>query len=290
MPEVSVIMPVWNGERYVRAAVDSVLAQTFQDFELLVVDDGSTDGTADILRSVPDPRLRVFRRPHSGIIPTRNYAVSQTRAEWVATLDADDVSLPQRLTRQMELLRQHPQSVVCHSEVTLVGDCGAVTSFGHLPVSRALLALKLCFTCPIVASTVIFRKSAFAAVGGYLLTEPHAEDYGLWGRLLEVGPFVSVREPLVQYRRHEQSDSKVNSGPQQASGERVALGHCQRFMRLSEPLAKRAYRVLRQPPKERRTADWLWFLARGVPRLRWLSPELGAWLMKQTFSGLGRKS
>jgi glycosyltransferase involved in cell wall biosynthesis len=285
MAEVSVLMPVWNGEKHLRAAVDSVLGQTFTDLELLVINDGSTDGTADILGSYQDPRLRVFHRPHEGIIPTRNYGVSQARGEWIACLDADDISVPERLAEQLKLLWKHPEAVLCFADVEFFGHCAPLVR-ARLPRSRGMLAMKMCMHCPIVASTVVFKKTAFHKAGGYLLEEPHAEDYGLWGRLIELGPFVSVRRALVRFRRHEHSDSQLNSERQIASGEKVALGNCRRFMRLDEATAQRAFQILKRTPSQRSPLDWAWFLIACAPRLQWKSGELLAWLAKQTVASL----
>ena len=95
-PRISILMPVWNGEKFLAAAVDSLLAQTFTDFELLVVDDGSTDATPEILRAYSDPRLRVVRLDHAGIVVALNHGLAQARAEWIARQDADDLSEPRR--------------------------------------------------------------------------------------------------------------------------------------------------------------------------------------------------
>ena len=106
-PRISIIMPVWNGEKFIAAAVDSLLAQTFTDFELLVIDDGSTDHTPEILRGYTDPRVRIFRLDHAGIVVALNHGLAQARADWIARLDADDLSLPRRL----ELQWQEPPSL-----------------------------------------------------------------------------------------------------------------------------------------------------------------------------------
>src|SRR5580698_3447780 len=99
-PRISIVMPVWNGETYLAATLESVLTQTFTDFELIVVDDGSTDATLGILKSCPDPRLRVFQLEHGGIVKALNHGLAQARSEWIARQDADDISLPRRLERQ----------------------------------------------------------------------------------------------------------------------------------------------------------------------------------------------
>ncbi|HEY5345943.1 MAG TPA: glycosyltransferase family 2 protein, partial [Verrucomicrobiae bacterium] len=123
-PRISIIMPVWNGEKFLAAAVDSLLAQTFSDFELLVIDDGSTDRTPEILRAYADPRLRVLRLDHGGIVVALNHGLSQAGADWIARLDADDISLPRRLELQWQAVNRRPRTVLCHTAVTFFGEGG----------------------------------------------------------------------------------------------------------------------------------------------------------------------
>jgi glycosyltransferase involved in cell wall biosynthesis len=120
-PLISVCMPVYNAERYVSEAIESVLSQTFKDFEFLILDDGSTDGSLAILKghAERDPRIRLTSRPNKGLAPTLNELMDQARGEFVARMDADDVSLPERLERQADYLRKHPDCVIvgCHALV-----------------------------------------------------------------------------------------------------------------------------------------------------------------------------
>jgi glycosyltransferase involved in cell wall biosynthesis len=281
-PRISIIMPVWNGEKFLAAAVDSLLAQTFSDFELLVVDDGSTDRTPEILRAYADPRLRVLRLDHAGIVVALNHGLSQARAEWIARLDADDLSLPHRLERQWQAVNRNPATVLCHTAVTFFGDGTVPAGTSRLPRSRSFTALRLCYQSPIVHSTVLFKKSAALAVGGYLPEERHAEDFSLWGRLLEQGEFVGLPERLVQYRLHSQSVSQKNLEVQRTLARQIGIRHCRRFLRLNEADAVRANTLLLAAPCDRSGRDWWWFLTRCAPRLRWLSLEAFSWLLWQT--------
>src|SRR5256885_481813 len=101
-------MPVYNAERHLREAIDSILAQTFSNFEFLIMDDGSTDGSIDISRSYADPRIRVLAEPHEGVVSVLNRGLVEARGEYIARMDADDVSEPRRLSRQLAYLRSHP--------------------------------------------------------------------------------------------------------------------------------------------------------------------------------------
>ena len=283
MPQVSVVMPVWNGERHLIEAIESLLRQTFSDFELIVVDDGSTDRTLEILKSFHDSRLRILRLEHGGIVHALNQGISKAKADLIARADADDICAPTRLADQILLLKVHPEAVLCYSGVEFFGDAMLVPERqARLAKSRALLVMKMCFLCPIVHSTVLFNKKAFYDAGGYWPEERHAEDYGLWGRLIELGPFVGVDNRLVHFRMHEESISKKSSNEQRKVSERIALNHCRRFMRLNDEVAARAFRVLMTSPQERSLSSWTWFLANCAPRLQWKSLELIAWLSKQT--------
>ncbi len=288
-PSISIIMPVWNGEKYLAAAIDSLLAQTFTDFELLVVDDGSTDRTPEILRAYADPRLRVLRLDHAGIVVALNHGMSQARAEWIARLDADDLSLPRRLELQWQAVARRPRAVLCHTAVTFFGDENLVIGESRLPRSRSFTALRLCLRSPIVHSTVLFKKSVALAVGGYLPEERHAEDFSLWGRLLEQGEFIALTKKLVRFRWHAQSVSQKNLEIQRALARRIGIRHCEKFMRLNEAQAIRANTLLLTAPRDRSWLDWWWFLTSCLPRLRWWSLETFSWLIWETLKMIRRK-
>lgn len=281
-PKISVILPVWNGEKYLRAAVESILAQTFAEFELLAIDDGSTDGTLDVLESYSDSRIRIFRLNHGGIVTALNAGVAAARAEWIARQDADDVSYAKRFAVQMEAVAAKPESVLCYSDVSLLGQDAAGIKPARFPRTKAMLAVRLCWQNPIVHSAVLFRKDAFLRAGGYIADERHAEDFALWGRMLELGDFVGVAAPLLQFRVHAQSVSKGNRKAQDALTAEIALQHCQRFMRLTDHEARRAFAVLSLPARARTLNDWCWFLQYCVPRLPWHSNEARSWLAWQT--------
>jgi glycosyltransferase involved in cell wall biosynthesis len=282
IPRISIIMPVWNGEKFLAAAVDSLLAQTFSDFELLVIDDGSTDRTPEILQGYTDPRLRVLRLDHAGIVVALNHGLAQARADWVARLDADDISEPRRLELQWQAVNRRPRAVLCHTAVTCFGEGSVSAGEARLPRSRSFMALRLCYQCPIVHSTVLFKKTVALAVGGYLPEERHAEDFSLWGRLLEQGEFIALPEKLVQFRVHPMSVSKQNLETQMALARRIGTQHCRQFMRLSNEEAQKANAVLLTVPCRREWREWWWFLNVCLPRLKWQSAELWAWAASQT--------
>jgi glycosyltransferase involved in cell wall biosynthesis len=298
-PYISIIMPVYNGEKHLAAAIDSLLVQTYTDFELLVIDDGSTDRTPEILRSYADTRLRVLRLDHAGIVVALNHGLSQAKAEWVARMDADDLSLPRRLELQVQALNQYRyqeplfamtiaachsprEAVLCHTNVTFLNEDKQPIGMARLPRSRSFTALRLCYQCPIVHSTVMFKKSAVLAAGGYLPEERHAEDFALWGRLLEHGEFVALSQELVQFRVHQQSVSQKNLEVQRALARQIGIRHCKKFMGLSEAEAIRANTLLLTAPRDRSWRDWWWFLTHCLVQLPWISTETIGWFLWQT--------
>ena len=274
-PLVSVLMPTWNAGQYVAQAVDSILSQSLSDFELLVIDGGSTDRTLEIISRYRDERVRVISAPSAGLAPALNFGMEHARAAWIARQDADDISLPPRLELQLKALNAHSHAILSHTDVEFIGEGGAAARRARFPRTQALVALRLCFQCPIVHSTVMFKKEAALAVGGY--REPQAEDYALWGKLIESGRFIGIPQRLLKFRIHPASASSRHRAPMEVIAETIALEHCRRFMSLTQEEAKRAHAVL-QAGNKRSWADWKWFIGRCVPRLRWKSTEMYAWL------------
>lgn len=281
-------MPVWNGARYLRDAIDSLLRQTHWDFELIVVDDGSTDNSADIISGLSDSRIRYERLGHGGVVSALNRGLALARGEFIARQDADDLSLASRLGIQLQALTRRPAAVLCYSQVAFFRTGQLPTQSPQwLPRSRALFALKLCFQNPITHSSVMFRRSVLEKTGTYSPADLHVEDYGLWGRMIEHGETVGLGKTLVHFRLHESSVSRLNQLSQPEAAHRIALEHCQKFLRLSPPEAARACAILRQPRQERKWGDWRWLLSHCIPRARWKSLEFGAWLASQSYPRRG---
>jgi glycosyltransferase involved in cell wall biosynthesis len=281
-PKLSVVLPVWNGEKYIAEAVESVLRQTFAHFELLVIDDGSTDATAAILASYDDPRIKIHRLAHGGIVQALNFGVAQSQAEWIARQDADDRSLPERFAMQWQALQEHKNAVLTFTDAALIGEWKSRLGRARFPRTKAFIALRLCYQSPIIHSTVVFRKDAFRQAGGYRPEERHAEDYALWGRMLELGEFVPVPQPLLEFRVHPASVSKHNLETQHSLTTQIASENTRRFMGLEERDARRAFETLVVPPEKRPLREWFWFATHCLPKLRWKSAEVYGWAAWQT--------
>ncbi|MGQ9689067.1 MAG: glycosyltransferase family 2 protein [Desulfobaccales bacterium] len=184
MPLVSVIIPTYNRAFWVKEAAASVLAQTFRDFELIVVDDGSTDATLETLAAVAPEGTKILRRPQRrGVSAARNLGVAAARGEWLAFLDSDDLWLPDKLLRQVEYLRSHPDLEICQTEEIWIRNGVRVNK----PVSHRKMAgdifLPSLERCMISPSAVMLRRQLFEEAGGFDETLPAAEDYDLWLRL-----------------------------------------------------------------------------------------------------------
>jgi glycosyltransferase involved in cell wall biosynthesis len=208
-------MPVYNAEPYLGEAVGGVLGQTFEDFELLAIDDGSTDGSLEALRSVDDPRLRVVSRPHEGVVRTMNAALGLARADLVARADADDVCLPERLERQVQFLAAHPG-------IALVG--GAMRSGSRLyqyPCDAARMRWLTLYQSPVANTTIMFRRRAALAVGGYPVDFQFVDDYPFVSRLLARYDAGNLAEPLVLHRPTPTGISGRHHQAQVAEGDRV---------------------------------------------------------------------
>jgi glycosyltransferase involved in cell wall biosynthesis len=214
-PKITVIMPVFNGEHYLTEAIDSILAQTFSDLEFLIVDDGSTDATPDILAQyvADDRRVRVLRNEaNCGIVDSLNRGLDEARASLIARMDADDISLPERLERQYLFLNQHPDVGLLGTWAQIWRE-GQKTSRRHSPsLTDIRLRFELLFNNPFVHSSIMMRKKVAVAVGGYRFEQPpYPEDYDLWSRMARITKMANIPEPLQIYRETESSVCRKNN-------------------------------------------------------------------------------
>jgi glycosyltransferase involved in cell wall biosynthesis len=204
-PLISVCLPVYNTERYVAQAVESILNQTLGDFEFLIIDDGSTDGSLAIVErySRSDPRIRLTSRTNKGLAPTLQELVTSTRGEFLARMDADDVALPERFARQVEYLRTHPECVGVGCRVWEVdADGDPIAEYPTLEDHEAIDAFHFQIRGPaLVHPTVMMRRSAVLAIGGYR-DFSIGEEVDLFLRLAERGRLGRVPEFLLNYRIH----------------------------------------------------------------------------------------
>jgi glycosyltransferase involved in cell wall biosynthesis len=215
VPSVSVILAVRNGGSDLPKAIETVFAQTFVDFELIVVDNGSSDGTSAFLKTIEDPRLRVFNRAEPGLAGALNHGIANARGRYIARQDHDDWALPTRMERQVRFFESHPGHALVGTRAEIwVGDRPAHRYHDH-PTDDATLRFELLFNNPFVHSSVMIRKSALDETGFYT-TDPARqppEDYELWSRLARRFQVANLPERLTIYREVPNSISRVWNDP-----------------------------------------------------------------------------
>ena len=221
-PKMSVLMSVYNGARYLRIAVDSVLGQTFEDFEFIIVDDGSTDDSIEILSAYDDPRIRLISNEENiGLTRSLNIGLEIARGDYVARMDPDDICVPERFERQVEYLDSSRKVGVIGSQMTVINEVGTPLRTFEVPTSHSMIVWTLFFKRAFGHPSVMMRKSIVESVGGYDESYRYAQDYGLWIRLLGVTQFASMPEVLVLYRTHPGTISNHRTEIQQGLAHRA---------------------------------------------------------------------
>lgn len=209
-PLVSVLLAVYNGSLHIKEAVDSVLRQTYGNLELIVIDDGSTDNTAEIVAGFADPRVRLFRQENRGVSASVNRGLAVALGRYIARQDHDDVWRPERLARQLSYLQANPQCMMVGTWAEIWDEGGPTGRMLAHPAESALLKLELLFNNPFVQSSVLIDREALDAVGGYS-EDPRRqppEDYELWSRLARRYEVGNIQQPLVIYREVAGSQSR----------------------------------------------------------------------------------
>jgi glycosyltransferase involved in cell wall biosynthesis len=213
MVKVSVLMSVYNDDRYLRQAVDSVLAQTFTDYEFIIVDDGSSDESTSILDGYTDPRIvRLRNEQNIGLADSLNRALMIARGQYIARMDADDISMPERLVKQVDFLDTHPEVGVLGTGFEILDDCENRDQSVAFPVESGMVRWHLYFYCPIVHPSVMVRREVYERLGGYDtdICHNHSEDYELWHRAKSITELANLPDILLQLRKHDQNKSIVN--------------------------------------------------------------------------------
>lgn len=200
-PVVSIVMPVYNGEKYLNAAIDSILGQTYRDFEFLIINDCSSDATEKIIRGYSDARIRVISNDENkGIAVSLNTGFAAAKGKYIARMDADDIACPQRIKKQVDFLQAHPEVGVCAGNIQYIGASQEQRMFSQ---SSGRIAVDLLFNCAVCHPTVMIRKE--------ILQNDHleydgryekAEDYKLWCQAVLVTEIAAVKEIVLFYRLH----------------------------------------------------------------------------------------
>jgi glycosyltransferase involved in cell wall biosynthesis len=209
IPKVSVIMPVYNGEKFLRDAVESILNQTFSDIELIVINDGSSDSSVQIITSYTDPRIVFINNDSNMGLPyARNQGVDVSRGEYIAWLDCDDTSMPDRLEKQVRLLDENPQIGVCGAWVKIIG--GGSDVIAQYPSDPEYVRASLLFNNCLANSTVMMRAACTRDIGLRFDPSHHlSQDYGLWVRIPRPWQITNLPEVLTIYRLHTDQVTEV---------------------------------------------------------------------------------
>ena len=221
-PRVSVVLPVRNEERYIGGAVGSILRQTFGDLELIVLDDGSTDRTSEIVAAMAagDGRVKLVSTEGRGLVHALNAGVALARGTYIARMDGDDIARPERLARQVSELDSRPSLGVLGTRVQYIDADGRPVGVWEVPVGTRLVHWALAFGTPIAHPSVMMRRSLLPAAP-YRTLDAHAEDYDLWVRLSRRTTLDNLAETLLERRVHGSSISDENLAEQEASTLRI---------------------------------------------------------------------
>jgi glycosyltransferase involved in cell wall biosynthesis len=201
--QISVVMPVWNMAEHLDRSIATILNQTYRDFELIVVDDGSTDDSPQVLDrlAASDSRIRVIRQTNSGIVTALNRGIEEAKGKYIARADGDDLYEPTRLALQLDHLESHSDVLLVCCDYYLCYPDG--TEFlRSLPTSHREILKRLFFRNEVMHSSVMMRRDRLIAAGCYLEEWRHLEDYELWFRLARHGKIASISQPLAKYRLH----------------------------------------------------------------------------------------
>jgi hypothetical protein len=234
-PLVSVVLPVWNGERYVKQTIESILAQQFSDFELVIVDDGSTDNTPSIIESFGhDPRIRCHRQANLGLVNALNKGLELSLGKLIARIDADDYAMPERLMLQVKALVENPGVAVIGSAIRVVDENDKTLR----RVSYETLAnTRMADGCAVAHAAVMFKKDVIIRLGGYRQPFLHAEDYDLWLRVSEIAEIRNLEEVLTVVRELASGITKTHSGAQAFRSALAKIAHQRRKKGAADPFS-----------------------------------------------------
>ena len=195
-------MPVYNGQDYIQETIQSVLGQPYDDFEYIIMDDGSTDRTKDIISSFTDPRIKLLELEHGGIVKALQAGLMAATGEYVIRIDADDVCEVNRFAKLITYMDQHLEVVLCGTGATIIDEQSrSVGTYTYPPEHDRDIRRYMVRHNPFIHPSIIMRRKVAMKVGGYRDFK-HTEDYELWTRMLQVGKGHNIPEMLIRYRKH----------------------------------------------------------------------------------------
>ena len=209
MAMISVVIPVYNGEKTIRETIESVLKQSLSDFELIVINDGSTDSTLDIVSSIKDSRIKIFSYPNAGLATSQNRGIANASGEFISFIDADDLWTPDKLELQLKALQENPLAAVAYSWTDLIDESSQfIRPSSHITVNGDVYARLLLINFLENGSNPLIRKEALIKVGGFDESLLRAADWDMWLRLAASYHFVTVPSAQILYRLSANSMSE----------------------------------------------------------------------------------
>ena len=226
-PIISVVMPVYNASPFLQEAMESVLVQTFEDFEFIIINDGSTDNSLDIIKSFDDSRIVLLNNTDNmGVIYSLNRGLSSARGHYIARFDADDINLKERFSVQHQFLEENPSVMLCGSQAYKIKENGSsylINRCLKVPKEHINIFFGMMFDCQFIHPTVMFRSSILDQVHEYDRDYPHAEDYDFWLRVMERFQVQNLSQCLIYYRVHSSSVSNKFRSNQKSTAKKVRL-------------------------------------------------------------------
>mgnify|MGYP001161474209 CR=1 FL=1 len=234
MCSLSVLIPVYNQEDFLEEAISSVLNQSFKDFELVLINDGSTDKTAKIIKSFNDSRVKMHSTSNNGVVSALNYGLRICSTNIIARFDADDIMLPDRLKIQYKFFTEN-NLILVGSNALIIDSNGNIVRKSNLPLKHNEINSNMLNMAPsIFHPSVMFNKKKIMEYGGYNFNAKYVEDYDLWLFLSKKGRFANINEPLIKYRVHESGISRVKKKQAKLNGLVSLKNHVLNSRRLSK--------------------------------------------------------
>jgi len=215
-PKISVIMPVYNGEKYLKEAIESILNQTFRDFEFIIINDGSTDNSGKVIANFHDPRIQIINQANQGLRGALNVGITRSTGQYIARMDQDDISLPQRFAKQVEFLDTHPEYVMVGTTYAHIDEMSEITTAFPALLDDEEIKRELYTKTPFGHGTVMIRGISLRK-GNYWYSEGavHMEDYDLWMRFSSAGKYANLPEILYLWRQSPTNTTSKHAITQQ---------------------------------------------------------------------------
>jgi glycosyltransferase involved in cell wall biosynthesis len=261
----TVLMPTYNAEKYLRESIESILNQNYQDFQFLIINDGSTDRSLEIIQSYQDARIKLVNHEKNlGLIVSLNNAIELIDSQYIARMDADDISHPQRLEIQLNFMQKNANVDICGCWIETFGE-NTKNKIHKLKPKNAQIKCKLLFDVPVIHATSIMKTQFLKQnIFNYDLCYPHSEDFDLWERISQKATFANISEPLYKVRYHPQKVSVLNNAIQLENQQKITLRQLQKLGISPTPNEMQIHHEVVNVPEEpitvnylKRVNDWL---------------------------------